>query len=146
MKSPVFCHFQVYCKISVLENFVKFTEEHVCRAPFLNKITCCNKVTTLLKRALSQAFPCKLCEISKSNLFIDQPLATTSILTFKIFLLGGFVKPSDTNDLIKFIIFFDAILWSSKGFMVYLKESEKLHKYAIRETICNFLPNFRHCG
>ena len=47
---------KVFCKNSVLRNFIKFTGKHLCQSFFFNKVK---------KETLAKVFSCEFCEISK---------------------------------------------------------------------------------
>ena len=50
---------------SVLRDFAKFSEKHLCQSLFLNKIAGLRPATLLKKRLWHRCFPVNFCEISK---------------------------------------------------------------------------------
>ena len=67
---------EVFCKKSVLRNFTKFTEIHLCQRLFFNKVAGLRSL--IRKETLAQVFSCKFCEISKKNFFTEDLRTTTA--------------------------------------------------------------------
>ena len=59
---------EVFCKKSVLRNFVKFTGKHQCQILFFNKVA-----------GLRSQFSCEFCEISKNTFYYKTPPVATSV-------------------------------------------------------------------
>ena len=64
----------VFCKKSILWNFVKFTRKHLCSSFFFTKVAGLRPVTLLKKRLWHRGF-CKFCEISKNTFSYRTPVA-----------------------------------------------------------------------
>ena len=61
---------EVSCKKCVLKNFAKFTEKHLCRSLFFNKVAR-GPQFILKKETLAQVFCCEFCGILKNTFFIE---------------------------------------------------------------------------
>ena len=78
---------EVFCKKTVLKNFVKFTEKHQLRVSFLMKLqaSACNLIQ---KETLAQVFPCEFCDfyrkplVAASRLYIYKTNVCIFCLTF----------------------------------------------------------------
>ena len=66
---------EVFCKKSVLRNFVEFTGKHLCQSLFLNKVVG-NFIT---KEAMAHVFSCNFCEISKNTFSYRTPPVAASL-------------------------------------------------------------------
>ena len=64
----------------VLRNFAKLTGEHLCQSLFFDKFqaSACNFIKD---EALTQAFSCEFCEISKNTLYYRTPPVAASYIT-----------------------------------------------------------------
>ena len=68
----------VFCKKSVLRNFVRFTGKHLCQSRFFNKVAGLRPGTLLKKETLVQVLSWEFCEISKNTFFHRTPPAAAS--------------------------------------------------------------------
>ena len=76
---------EVFCKKGILKTFAKFTGEHLCQSPFLNKV--------IKKGTLAQVFFCEICVIFKNAFFIEH--FWWLLLTFTYMCGYGFIaKPT----------------------------------------------------
>ena len=66
---------EVFRKKSVLRNFAKFTEKHLCQSLFFNKVAGLRQ----LCQTLAQVICCEFCEMFK-NTFFTEHLRTTASL------------------------------------------------------------------
>ena len=62
---------------SVLQNFAKLTEKHLCQCLFFNKVAGLKTATLIKKETLAQVFSCEFSEIFK-NVFFTEHLRTTA--------------------------------------------------------------------
>ena len=58
-------------KKSVLRNFIKFIEKHLCQRLFCSEVTGLRPATLLKKETLAQLFSCKFCKIFKNTFFTE---------------------------------------------------------------------------
>ena len=70
----------MFCKKSVLRDFAKFTEKHLCQSLFFNKVAglspqACNFIK---KETLARYFPVNFCKINKNTFFHRTPLVVAS--------------------------------------------------------------------
>ena len=65
-------------KKSVLRNFAKFTEKHLCQSLLFHKVTVL-RPATLLKKRMAQVFSSEFCEISKNTFLYGKPLVAVSV-------------------------------------------------------------------
>ena len=76
---------EVLCEKSVLRNFAKFTEEHMCQSLFFNKVAGLRSTTWFKKETLARMFSCEFCEISK-NTFSHRALPVAASKLREMFL------------------------------------------------------------
>ena len=62
---------KVFCKKSVLENFVKFIGKHLCQSLFFNKVTGLRSTTFLKKRLWHRCFPVNFRKFLRTLFFIE---------------------------------------------------------------------------
>ena len=75
-------HRRCSLKKSVLRNFGKFTEKHLCQSPFFNKVAVLRHAILLKKETLAQVFSCKFFEIFKNTFLYRTPLVAVSVHYF----------------------------------------------------------------
>ena len=93
-----------FCKKSVLRNFTKFTEKHVCQSLFFNEVAVLS-LQIFEKKTLAHAFSSEFCDISK-NTFCYRILPVAASEYFLMFHLAEL-----------FFTYFSIILCMTLGYL-----------------------------
>ena len=64
---------EVFCKIGVLRNFVKFTGKHLCQSLFFNRLAGLRPATLLKKRLWHRCFPVNFTKFLKTPFYRTPP-------------------------------------------------------------------------
>ena len=72
------CHWRCFIKKSVLQNFSKFTEKHLCQSLFFNKVAGLRPVTLLKNGPWHRCFPVNFAKFLRTPFFIKQLRTTAS--------------------------------------------------------------------
>ena len=65
-------HPEVFCKISVLKNFTKFTGKHLCQSLLFNKVAGLRPATLLKKKLCNRCFPANFVKFLRTHFYIER--------------------------------------------------------------------------
>ena len=64
----------------IIDNFTKFTWQHLCQGLFFNKVAGLRPTTLLKQETLTQALSCEFCESFEQTFFYRKSLVAASVL------------------------------------------------------------------